>query len=86
MVLTYKSVFNQSILLDVTSDVNSIIIALAANTPINRERFAVAAGTLERKLRFRFDLETLVRNAYQPISALELKGSILLDKNVKAAP
>lgn len=86
MVLTYQSVFTQSILLNVTSDVNSIIIALAANTPINRERFAVAAGILERKLRFRFDLETLVRNAYQPISALELKGSILLDKNVKAAP
>ena len=86
MVLTYKSVFNQNILLDVTGDVNSIIIALPANTPINRERFAVAAGILERKLRFRFDLETLVRNAYQPISALELKGSILLDKNVKAAP
>ena len=86
MVLTYKSVFNQSILLDVTGDVNSIIIALPANTPINRERFAVAAGNLERKLRLRFDLETLVRNAYQPISALELKGSILLDKDVKAAP
>jgi spermidine synthase len=86
MVLTYQSVFTQSILLNVTSDVNSIIIALAANTPINRERFAVAAGNLERKLRLRFDLETLVRSAYQPISALELNGSILLDKNVKAAP
>jgi len=86
MVLTYKSVFNQNILLDVTGDVNSIIVALPANTPINRERFAVAAGNLERKLRLRFDLETLVTNAYQPISALELRGSILLDKNVKAAP
>jgi hypothetical protein len=70
----------------VKGDVNSIVIALPRKIPISREQFAGLAGSLASKLPFRFDLETLVRNAYQPTSALTLSGGILLDRNIKTVP
>jgi spermidine synthase len=73
MVLTYLSVFEKVVVLDVTGDVNSIILALPRNTALNREGLADMAGKVARAKQFRVNLADLVRQAYQEIAALTLK-------------
>jgi len=86
MVLTYLSVFEQIFVLDVTGDVNSIVLALPRKTAINREGLAGMAGDLGRARQFRMNLADLVRQAYQEIPLLRLNGAVLRDQDIKAAP
>ena len=84
MVLTYLSVFEQMFVLDVTGDVNSIILALPRKTAINREGLAGMAGALARARKFRVNLADLVRRAYQEVPSLKLDGEVLRDRDNKA--
>jgi hypothetical protein len=86
MVLTYVSAFEQVFVLDVAGDVNSIVLALPRKTAIDREGLADMAGNVARARQFRVNLADLVRQAYQEIPALKLKGAVLRDRDIKAAP
>ena len=86
MLLTYRSVFESSILLDVPGDANSILLALPRSDAPDRERFSVQAGNLAKAKGFRVDLETMVKNAYQAGPALKLQGGILFDTKANPAP
>ena len=86
MVLTYLSVFERTFVLDVTGDVNSIVLALPRKTAINREGLAGMAGNLGRARQFRVNLADLVRQAYQEIPSLKLNGAVLRDRDINAAP
>ena len=86
MVLTYLSVFEQTFVLDVTGDVNSIVLALPRRTTINREELAEMAGNVTRSMQFKIDLAALVKQAFMEIATLELKGTVLRDQGEKVEP
>jgi len=86
MVLTYLSVFEQTFVLDVTGDVNSIVLAVPRKTAINREQLASMAGNVSRLRQFRVNLADLVTHAFMEISSLKLHGEVLRDPAIKAAP
>ena len=73
-------------ILDVTGDVNSIVLALPRKTAINREALAGMAGNVARARQFRVNLADLVRQAYQEIPSLKLDGAVLRDRDIKVAP
>jgi spermidine synthase len=86
MVLTYQSVFEQNMNLDVPGDVNSILLAVPRTDPIVVEDLARAAGAVARERRFRVDLEGLVRKSFVSSAALKLDGKILRDEDIKVLP
>ncbi len=86
MVLTYQSVFEQIIVLDVRADVNSIVLALPRKTPISREYLTQMAGDLARSRNFRVDLADLVKSAFKDIESLELDGSVIRDPQTRQRP
>lgn len=86
MVVTYQSVFEQNFVLEVTGDVNSILLAVPRKAPVIREEFASSAGNLARTRGFRVNLEALVRQAFVAVPALRPEGKILLDRDLKPAP
>ena len=83
MVLTYLSVFEQTFVLDVPGDANSIVFALPRKTAINREVLASMAGELARSRKFKVNLEDLVNSAFKEIASLNLDGSVLRDRDIK---
>ena len=87
MVVTYLSVFEQTFVLDVPGDANSIVLALPRRQPaVNRESLAGKAGELARSRKFRVNLADIVENAFMETASLKLDGSVLLDRDIKPAP
>ena len=86
MVLTYLSVFEQNIVLDVPADVNSIVLALPRKAPINREILADMAGELARSRKFRVDLANIVNTAFKQVESMKLDGSVLRDQVIQERP
>jgi spermidine synthase len=86
MVITYRSVFEQNMTLDVPGDVNSILLAVPRKEPIFVDDLARAAGAVARERKFRVDLEELVKKAFVSSAAMKLDGRILRDQDIKARP
>lgn len=86
MVVTYQSVFEQNLVLNVPGDVNSILFAVPRKNTISIDSLATAAGYVERERRFRVDLEKLVRRAMVSIPSLKLNGVVIRDKDIEKSP
>ena len=83
MVLTYLSVFEQIFVLDVSGDVNSIVLALPRKTAIDREQLAGRAGAIARSRQFRVNLAELITQEFKEISTLKLDGTAIHDRDIK---
>ena len=79
MMLTYLEVFSEIRLLEVPSDVNTIVLATPKTTAITKEYFTKKAETFARANKIRYDLKTIARNGYSQVDKSSLSGAILRD-------
>ena len=84
MLLTYRSVFDSTFLLDNPGDANSILVAMPRAYKGDREQLAARAAALSRSRNFRVDLGAIVNRAFKPFPPSGLEGKILVDRDLKA--
>ncbi|MBI5693090.1 MAG: fused MFS/spermidine synthase [Verrucomicrobia bacterium] len=79
MIRTYQDTFDEVCLLEVGGAGNRIVLALPRRQNLDRDSFAAQAGKVSTTKKFRFDLSTLVRTGFLPLSNPHPEGRILLD-------
>src|SRR5229473_5054244 len=83
MVRTYQEAFDELFILDVSGDVNSILLALPRKQRLSRSELALAARKISTARQFRFDLGDLVEYGFLHADEKNQDVSVLRDADLR---